>query len=210
MSRSWFGCIVVFALSGCGEGPRPADTTCDLLADGGCHAPARCRLVAGGEARCLTDEPTPRMGCTAASCPAGQGCVAVEGLVSCRPICALASGAPACPADQLCAYAIADAAGIGVCAAPCTLREGCADPRATCAPSTAAPFPVCIGVGPATEGDACEAVRCGEGLACLSDDATARCARLCEPGAFQCPAGECEGEIAGFEGLGYCVPPRGG
>jgi hypothetical protein len=194
-------------LAACAEGPRSADeTSCDLRAPE-CPAGTDCRLVADG-ARCLP--PVVRAadsGCVPGSCAPGEACLAVEGVLGCRPLCDPAGGEPRCPDGSTCGYRVS-VQDLGVCPAPCDWPAGCgAD--ATCGPSPAVPYPICIATGLAGLGESCAVERCGAGLGCLTreDEDTPRCAALCpaDGTGAACGDGECSGEIVGVHGVRYCT-----
>ncbi|MCB9541775.1 MAG: hypothetical protein R3F65_24325 [bacterium] len=200
--------LALAALVGCAEGPHAAeDLSCDLRAPV-CPAGTDCHLVADG-ARCLA--PVARaadLGCVPGSCAPGEACLAVEGVLGCRPLCDPAGGEPRCPDGQVCGYRVA-VDDLGVCPAPCAWPDGCGA-EATCGPSPAVPYPICIATGPATLGGSCARERCGAGLGCLTREGEAepRCEALC-PGdgsGSTCGAGSgCTGEVVGVSGVRYCT-----
>lgn len=204
-ARAFALCTLV---SACGGVDAVPVITCDPIADTGCPTGEHCRL--GEEARtlCLAPETPAPGGCTVGSCSPGEACADVEGYLRCRPICRLE--APACAGDSVCSHALD--AEFGVCVAPCRPfpDDGVEDcPGGACAPILAAPFPVCVGLGPARLGDDCSETRCGRALACLSADDGVSCRALCRTGEDAlCPAPQrCTGEVA-ERGLGFCRPPE--
>ncbi len=154
------------------------------------------------------------MACAAASCPVGEACATVEGLLRCRPLCAVGDPeAHPCPEGPSCAYRLAGLE-FGVCPARCAPGDDCGA-GATCAISTALPYPICVAVGSAGRGEPCAVQRCAADLACLevADPATPdtfieRCERLCDPTAvdgLRCAPDRCAGVVLGVDGVGYCV-----
>ena len=209
LRRSLFSallCALGFAW-GCAEGPRPApETACDLFADAGCPAEEGCRLVAGGEGRCVPHEATSEDTCVPGSCAVDEACVAVEGLLGCHEICRF-DGTVGCDRG-LCAYPVDGATDLGVCSRPCVLGDDCGS-GGTCGPSGATPHAVCIATGSGQVGQACADARCAAGLGCLSIDGSPRCYRLCTAGSVQeCDGEACTGVIVNEGILGYCVPPN--
>ena len=192
------------SLYACAEGPREAaQMTCDLFEDTLCEGEARCRLVAGGQTRCVEPQSAPAQGCIPESCPPAHACVSVEGVLACRPICLL-DGTQSCPLGGQCSYPVEGAPHLGVCSSPCRLADDCGF-DATCAPSPATPYPICVGTGPAGVGDDCTDRRCNAGLACLRVTTPPRCYVLCERGSNDsCDGQGCPGAITSAESLGYC------
>ena len=205
---------LTLALVGCGQGAqRAAPVNCDPLADTGCPAGEHCRLGEDGQRLCLAQTDPPDTGCLPETCAPGEACTWVEGLLACRPLCAL-EGRP-CVAPLTCAYALT--ATLGVCVAPCAPfgpdgagasagAERCES--GTCAPTPHGDFLICQAIGPVRSGGDCNAERCGQGLACLGDEAAVTCRTLCPAGddAFCPPPLRCLGLIQGSP-LGFCVEP---
>lgn len=191
---------IPLCLWGCSEGVRQAaPVDCDPLGDEGCPAGSHCRILAGGATACLapTDAGPP---CDPASCPPGEACVEVEGLRACHALCTL--GGDDCGDGGVCAYGLAEDRVWGICPTAC--RPGACAHGTTCAPTTAAPYPICVAAGPAQVGDFCAESRCSEGLACLLRTDEPRCARLCDPvEQTPCP-GRCTGLIEGLSTLRFC------
>lgn len=199
--------VWLLGLAGCGEGPQPdARATCDLRAPA-CPDGTLCRVVADG-ARCLEPTLAPAdRACAPGSCAPGEACLAVEGVLACRPLCDPAGGEPACVGERVCGYTV-PVQELGVCPAPCAWPDGCgAD--ATCGPSPAVPYPICIATGPAGVGASCAVDRCGAGLGCLvrEGDDEPRCAVLCAEGDpdRRCGQGQCSGEVVGVAAVRYCT-----
>lgn len=199
--------VLALGVGACAEGPQPdARAPCDLRAPA-CAAGMTCRVVADG-ARCLEQMVAPAdRACAPGSCAPGEACLAVEGVLGCRPLCDPAGGEPMCAGEQVCGYAL-PVQGLGVCPASCVPGEGCG-PDATCGPSPAVPYPICIATGPAGPGASCAAERCSAGLGCLvrEGDDEARCAVLCTEGDpdGRCGRGQCTGEVVGVAGVRYCT-----
>lgn len=201
--------LVALALpmAGCPEGPQAtAPSPCDPLRGSDCPADEVC-AVTGDGARCRPPQPAPAdRPCAAASCPAGQACTAVEGLLACRPLCRPdAPAAAPCPEGPTCGYRLA-ALDLGVCPARCEIGGPCG-PGATCGLSPALSHPICVAIGPVAEGEDCSSARCAAGLACLesADPPIPRCIRLCEPEGAPCPSGACTGRVSGVQQVGYCA-----
>lgn len=203
MSRVFVCALAATTLLSCAEGPRSAqDPACDPRAPV-CPAGTECRVVEGGGV-CLAQSPPPAdAACDAASCAPGEACLVVEGLLGCHPLCDPEADAPGCPEDALCGYVLADL-GLGICPTACAAGQPCG-PGGTCSTTPSLPYPTCVAIGDAAEGEPCEDARCGAGLACLTGGDAPRCARLCTPGAAECPSGQCTGEIVGVDGVGYCA-----
>lgn len=187
-------------LCACTEGVHQAEPVdCDPLSGGGCPANAHCRVLAEGATACLTLADA-GVGCTPASCPPGQACVEVEGLLSCQALCDLE--VEGCGEEGVCAYALSADRPWGICPPPCALG-GCGA-GATCAPSTATPYPLCVATGAGALGDLCGVERCGAGLGCLVQAEGPRCARLCSPDDPSTCPGQCTGTIEGST-LRFCA-----
>lgn len=210
------GVALLAALAcGCAEGPRDAPTAgCDPLAIDDCAGGEVCAVTDDGPRCRAPTEPPVDAPCGAASCPAGEACVTVEGLVRCRGLCLVDDAdAHPCPDGLACRYRLR-ASDLGVCAAPCALDDDCG-PGGTCGISTALPYPTCVATGPARPGEPCADRRCVDGWACLEipspDDPERfeeRCARLCDPALdppARCASGACRGRVLGVEGIGYCT-----
>ena len=177
---------------------------CDPSSGAGCAAGEHCRLIAGGGLACLSQDPA-EAPCRPGSCPPGAACLEVEGLLTCRPVCALARPDRGC-GEGACVIAVGDGPW-GVCAEPCGLETDCGA-GGTCAPVPGLRFPLCVAEGPGQAGDSCAVQRCGAGLGCLSAGAQGpSCVRVCEPDGVPCPAGRCEGPIPEVDGVLYCVAP---
>ena len=192
--------------SGCAQGPRPAPPDdCTLFADGGCPAPTTCRLVGGGTGRCVIPASMGTSGCVPESCAEHEACVAVEGLLACRPICTL-DGLRRCPGEGQCTYPIEGSETFGVCSQPCDLLTDCGV-AGTCAPSSTTPYPICVAIGPAELGATCREERCAQGLVCLRVDGDPKCYAVCPRGSDNsCDGQGCRGIIEGANDLGYCTP----
>lgn len=199
---------------GCAEGPQTSvPDACDPFAPA-CPDDAVCALTDEGP-RCRMPTPVPSgAACTASSCPAGQACATVEGLLRCRPLCAVADPEThPCPEGPICSYRLAGL-DFGVCPARCAPGDDCG-PSATCAISAALPYPLCVAIGSALAGEDCAERRCAEGLACLEvplpdtpDVFVERCERLCDPrqpDSGRCAPDRCAGVVLGVAGVGYCV-----
>lgn len=199
--------VWVVGVMSCAEGPQPdARVTCDVRAPV-CPEGTACRVVADG-ARCLEPTLAPAdRACAPGSCAPGEACLTVEGVLACRPICDLMGGEPTCAGEAVCGYAI-PVQGLGVCPTPCVWPGECG-PDATCGPSPAVPYPICIGTGPASAGASCASDRCSAGLGCLvrEDEDAPRCAVLCAEGDpdERCVSGQCTGEVMGVAGVRYCT-----
>ncbi|MBU0553489.1 hypothetical protein KKF91_03035 [Myxococcota bacterium] len=160
----------------------------------GCLAPEVCRLIAGGEARCLPIE-SATAPCAVGSCAVGEACLQIEGLIRCARVCLEDTDCGV----GVCAYEIGR---WGVCVSPCDLLSQCNE-RGACAPIEGLPFPICIAEGEAGEGEACGA--CQRGLGCLAVGGAPACQRLCTPDLpGLCRGASCDGPIEGVEGLRYC------
>lgn len=205
-------CVRALAVAGgllaCGGVDSVPVTSCDPVADTGCPEGEHCRLGEDARTLCLATEMSATARCTVGSCAPGEACAAVEGYLACRPVCRLAS--PACAGEATCSHALDS--DFGVCVSPCRpfpedAAEDC--PDGACAPVLAAPFPICVALGPARLGDDCTEVRCGRALACLSADDGVLCRAMCRLGEDAlCPAPQvCSGEIAD-RGLGFCRDPE--
>lgn len=70
--------------------------------------------------------------------------------------------------------------------------------------------PVCVSVGPATEGASCALAPCARGLVCIGASNLERCAKTCDPSkGGGCPLGQrCRAHPAlfGTADVGYCTP----
>lgn len=197
--------LLVLALSACGDGVRDgvAVTGCDPVAGEGCPVDQACRVLGDGRTQCFAAASAiAAERCTVESCPEGEACAIVEGVLACHALCRLDAPDAGCA----CAYRLAAGSPWGVCPRPCELGDDCgAD--ATCAPTPALPHTICVATGPAEAHEPCERARCGHGLACLAREGEARCRRLCRPGDdTPCEVGTvCAGIVGGVEALGYCV-----
>jgi hypothetical protein len=192
----------------CGDGVRRGEevANCDPLIDAGCPGEERCRLLADGDTVCLPPSAAiTGAACAVESCPSGEACVLVEGVLGCHRVCRIGEDTAGC----VCAYRIADGAPWGVCPRACTIGEACPELGATCAPTPALAYPICVGVGPVGLDESCSDARCAAGLGCLARAGEPRCQRLCRPDLdSSCPPAEhCGGLVDGVSGVGYCVAP---
>ena len=206
--RYWLSASLL-GLWGCGEGVRPADATaCDPVLDTGCGAGLHCRLVMGGETRCLpATQRIAQPGCSVGSCAPGQACVIIEGALGCHPVCRVADD-DGCPSDRRCAYRLDEAAAYGVCAPRCEIGADDCATGTTCAPTADFDHPICVATGDGGLDAPCGPERrCGVDLACLVDEDGTRCRALCRPAPEPdtCPVGACTGLIRNVPSVGFCV-----
>jgi hypothetical protein len=182
--------------------PAAQRADCEPVAGSGCGDDERCVVDAAGEPVCVSKPPIAKLdeACTARdACPAGTGCVAVDGRAVCRTFCnpLQPSGALTCrdDAEARCVGTVDAHPEIGVCVRACATPG---DVEAACAPAGAASacwippgldFAVCSGVAGALEvGDDCSAnARCAVGLLCTprGEGATCRAVAPCEVGDFE-------------------------
>lgn len=197
--------LALLAAQGATQGactPAAQRADCEPVTGSGCGDDERCVVDAAGDPVCVSKAPTAKLDETCAArdaCPAGTGCVAVDGRAVCRTFCnpLQPSGARSCRADgeARCVGTVDAHPEIGVCIRPCATPG---DVDAACAPAGAASacwipegldFAVCSGVAGALEvGEDCSAnARCAAGLLCTprGEGATCRAVAPCEVGDFE-------------------------